>query len=319
MKKFEPIKTCNYGPLNPKVILEPDFFTGFDNTRRKEIVTKEAEFYHSITAPFSVSNKIQQSYIYVEATDGYKIPVKVYRPKNCDEKIPAMLFLHGGGFITCSPETHDYVPAYIAANAGVACFNVDYRLAPEHKFPTGIEDCCCVADWINSKAEELKLDANKLCIGGDSSGGNFAAVITHIAKDEGNLRFWKQVLIYPATDFSGNIPKKSAAVYAMPGTSDGESSSPSFLDQYLSTPEDRNNPRVSPLLRNDLKDLPEALFIQAECDALCDDGLYYAKALSDAGVPVQCEIYKGMPHAFILRTYEETFAALDRICSFLRD
>ncbi len=318
MKEYAPFLKCNYGKLDPKVILEPDFFTGFDPIHRKEIVAAEAEFYHSITKKYSMDSKIEKYYINVAARDDYNIPVKVYRPIKIEPSCPALIFIHGGGFITCSPETHDFVPAYIAANTGFVCFNVDYRLAPEHKFPKGVEDCYDVAKWINLHAYELGIDNSKLCIGGDSSGGNFAAVLTQMTKESGELSFWKQVLIYPATDFSCGIPKQSAAVYTMVGADD-EGKSPSFLELYLPDGEDVKNPQVSPLLHEDLSNLPTALFIQAECDSLCDDGLYYAKALQDAGVKVQCEIYKGMPHAFILRTYDETFEALNSICRFLNE
>ena len=102
MKKYEPIVSCKYGKLADKVKLEPDFFTGFQPERRQEIVKKEAEFYHSITEPYSVDDQLDKYYIQVTAKDGYSIPVKVYMPKKRNEKIPALVFIHGGGFMTCS-------------------------------------------------------------------------------------------------------------------------------------------------------------------------------------------------------------------------
>ena len=137
-----------------------------------------------------------------------------------------------------------------------------------------------------------------------------------MALDRKEFRIAKQVLIYAATDLTGTVKKHSAEVYAPVGGSDDDS--PSFSDIYCSDPKEAFNPYVSMLLADDLSNLAPALFIQAECDSLCDDGLMYAQRLHEAGVPVECEIYKGMPHAFILRTYEETFAALDRICAFLK-
>ena len=317
MRKYEPFAKSDYGSLNPKVDLQPDFFTGFEASKRKEIIKAEAEFYHSITEAYSVDEKICKYYVDVETRDGVKIPVKVYSPLNCDGNIPALLFMHGGGFITCSPETHDFVPSYIAANAGVMCFSVDYRLAPEYKFPKGLEDCWDTAKWIFENAQELKVDKGRISVGGDSSGGNYTAVLTHMAKDSGGLDFYKQVLIYPATDFSGLVSKKSTQVYAPVGGGE-RSDVPDFLLQYLPENIKFDDPAVSPLLREEFSGLPPALFIQAECDSLCDDGLYYAKCLSEDGVDVKCRIYKGMPHAFILRTYDETFAALDYICEFLK-
>lgn len=315
---YEPIIRSNYGKLDAKVSLEPDFFTGFRPEHRKEITDAEAKFYRSITERFSVDDKLEKSYISVPARDGFNIPVKVYRPKQAKAYAPALMFIHGGGFITCTPETHDYVPSYITAKTATVCFSVDYRLAPEFKFPVGIEDCADVLGWIFANAEKLGVDTKRISVGGDSSGGTFTAVLTQMMKKSDEIKIWKQVLIYPATDFSGEIPKKSAEVYTMVGSDVGEAEKePTFLERYLGKDKDLHDPRISPLLAKDLSGLPEALFIQAECDALCDDGLIYANRLKEEGVKVECELYKGMPHAFILRTYDESFAALDKICSFL--
>lgn len=316
---YEPLIQSGYGPLAAKVSLDPDFFTGLNPEKRKAVTDREAAFYRSITDCFSVDGELDKRYAQVTARDSAQIPVKVYRPKNASPQAPALLFIHGGGFITCTPETHDFVPAYIAAKTGTVCFSPDYRLAPEHKFPTGLEDCEDVLRWMAAGAGALGLDAGRIAVGGDSSGGNFAAVLTQRMRDTGGACISRQVLIYPALDFSGEIPKKSAQVYAMAGTSDGDGGEPepTFLDRYLTPGDDVRDPRISPLLARDFSGLPEALFIQAECDALCDDGLIYAKLLRDAGVKVQCALYGGMPHAFILRTYRETFEALDRICAFL--
>lgn len=307
-----------YGPLDPKVNLEPDFFTGFKPENRKAITDREAAFYHSITAPYSVDDQIRKTYITVTARDGYSIPVKVYRPLHATGKRPALLFLHGGGFITCTPETHDYVPSYLSAKAGCVCYSPDYRLAPEAKFPVGLQDCQDVLHWISDNADAEGVNANAISVGGDSSGGNFTAALTLL--ERGGIAIDKQVLIYPALDFTGEIPKRAAEVYAPVGSApdSSEDPEPTFLERYLNPGDDLHNVLISPLMEKDLSGLPKALFIQAECDSLCDDGLMYAARLQDAGNQVICKLYKGMPHAFILRTYEETFAALDEIAAFLR-
>lgn len=316
MEQFEPIVAADYGPLDPKVVLEPDFFTGFDPARRSEIVTEEAKFYHDLTQPYSVDDRLAIDYIKVPSFDGTEIAMKTYRPQNAAGKLPTFVFIHGGGYKTCGVETHNFVPAYLVANAGVMAFNIEYRLAPEHKYPTGIEDCYAVLQWVEKNADALGLDANKLAVGGDSSGGNFAIALTLMAKARGGPVLNKQVLIYPVTDLTGSVEKKSAQVYAMVG-SDDEGGGNDLSQVYLPPDTDAKDPLVSPLFAPDLGGLPEALVIQAECDALLDDGLFYAKRLQDAGVSVTCHVYKGMPHAFILRTYEETFAALNTICHFL--
>ena len=323
MKHYEPIEKLAYGPLDKKVNLLPDFFTDFVPQRRAQIVAEEAKFYKGITAPYSVSGRLDTAWARFSTGDGYEVPVKTYRPKDAEGTLPALVFFHGGGFKTCSVETHDFVPAYLAANAGVMAFSVDYRLAPEDKFPTGLEDCYQAIVWIVRHADALKVDPRRITVCGDSSGGNFAAAITQLARKRRDVAIEKQVLIYPALEFTGTIKKRSAEVYAMVGAKEhattGASRIMPLMWDYLEDPErEVYNPLVSPVLAESFANLPEALFIQAECDALADDGLIYAKLLADAGVPVTSKVYKGMPHAFILRTYDETFEALDEICKFLK-
>lgn len=315
--ELKPYLKSDYGPLAKKVNLLPDFFTGFQPEHRKEIVTEEAKFYHSITSPYSVDNQLEKFYVEYPSFDGTPIRMKVYKPKALTSPAPGWIFTHGGGWMTCSVETHDFVPSYIAAKAGVVCFSIEYRLAPEHKFPTGLEDSYAAIQYVTAHAGEYGVDPGRISVGGDSSGGNYAAALCLMARDRGDVKLFSQVLIYAATDLTGTVEKQSAKVYAPVGSSE-DAPAVSFSDIYCTKPEEAFHPYVSMLLAPDLHGLPKALFIQAECDALCDDGLLYAQRLSDAGVPVSCEIYKGMPHAFILRTYEETFAALDRIVAFLK-
>ena len=316
--KIEPLIQCDYGPLAAKVNLEPDFFTGFVPERRAEIVAEEAKFYHGITEPYSVDDRLNKWYETFPSFDGAQISIKIYQPKDARKDRPALVFIHGGGFKTCSVETHDFVPSYVAANAGVVAFSVEYRLAPEYKFPIGLKDCYEAVKWVRAQAGRLGLDPMKVAVGGDSSGGSFSASLTLMARAEG-LPIDRQVLIYPATDLSNIVPKKSAEVYTMVGSADDDDApKETLLDTYLPDPALVRDELVSPLIAEDLSGLPKALFIQAECDALLDDGLMYARRLKDAGVDVEAHVYKGMPHAFILRTYEETFEALDAICAFMK-
>lgn len=316
-EKYQPIMHSDYGPLDPKVNLLPDFFTGFEASRRSEIVAKEAAFYHKITQPFSLEDQIEKTDVVFSARDGFEIPVRFYRPKNCRECLPVVMFFHGGGFMTCSLETHDYVPTYLAAKAHIAVCSVEYRLAPEYKFPTGLEDCYDACKWVRRESQRFQIDPHRMAVGGDSSGGNFAAAITLMAKKRKDFPLWKQILIYPVTELTGTVKRRAPEVYApVGGVSEGLSP---MLSAYLPDPEqDTKNPLVSPLLAHDLSGLPPALCIIAECDALSDDGLIYAKLLQDSGVSVECHLYQGMPHAFILRTYEESFQALDCICDYLK-
>ena len=316
MKKYEPILQCEYGPLADKVCLEPDYFKGFEPARRQEIVAKEARFYRSITDAFSVDSQLEKAYVTYPSYDGAEIKMKYYKPLKKGGRRPAWIFIHGGGYMTCSVETHDFVPSYVAANADVVAFSVEYRLAPEYKFPVGLEDCYEAVRWVRAHAEEFGVDPDRISLGGDSGGGNFTAVLTLMARERGEFTLDKQVLIYPGTDMSGTVEKKSPKVYPPIGDERSKDSGPVAF--YAGKDVDLTDPHLSPLLADSHAELPSALFILAECDPLVDDGLMYAKALQDDGVAVECHVYKGMPHAFILRTYTETFAALDKICAFMK-
>jgi acetyl esterase len=318
---FELIIEPGYGPLNPKVNLKPDFSEGFTPERRQELVTADAAFHKEITSPFSVETRIEQWYEGFTTKDGASIKVKFYKPKGKNGKLPIHVFYHGGGWRTCNIETHNFIPSYIAANAGVMVASVDYRLAPEYKFPHGIEDCYQATQWVYSKAQELSIDVSRLTVGGSSSGGNFAAVMCIMAKERKDFQIAGQVLIYAATGLLNRIKTRSLHEYhQILGISIDKDGRPNkaLTSTYLNEKDDPANPYISPLFANDVTGLPQAIFIEAECDPLLDEGLMYAKKLQAAGVKVEYEIYKGMPHGFIRRTYEETFTALDRICEFLK-
>lgn len=315
MGKFEPIVQCQYQPLAAHVDLEPDFFSGFDPKKRKEIVGKEENFYHKLTEPYSLKKQLDERQLTFKSFDSADITVKFYAPKDSTETLPAVIFIHGGGFITCSPETHNFVPEYISAKANVRCFNIDYRLAPESPFPTGLEDCYAVILEILKDARKFNIDKEKIILCGDSSGGNFVAALTLMARDRKEFSIYKQILIYPVTDLSNTVPSKSAEVYA---DKSSESKAPPYKDWYLPDAEKAKNKYASPVLAEDFSQLPPALFIQAGCDQLLDEGLIYANCLKQNGVEVEVHVYEGMPHAFILRTYEETFEALDKIVEFIK-
>ncbi len=321
MNQFEPIYKLSYGPLKEKVDLSPDFFTNFQPASRTEIVTQEATFYRELTQPYSVDDQLDISNISFQADDGYQVNIQKFQKKGHRSHETALIFIHGGGFKTCSVETHRFVPAYLAANANIVAFSIEYRLAPEYRYPRGLEDCYQAVRWISCESNRLGIDANHIVLCGDSSGGNFVAAITMLARERKDVRIEKQVLIYPALEFSGTVKKHSVKVYGPISNVDNNAGihySP-LMQDYLSHPEQEVlNPLVSPILADKFIELPEALIILAECDVYVDDGLIYANQLQKAGIKVNCKVYEGMPHAFILRTYAETFEALDEICRFLR-
>ena len=248
----------------------------------------------------------------------HQIPVRIFLPgEKMEDDLPALLFFHGGGWVTESIDNYERICARLASATNHIVVSVEYRLAPEYPFPTGFYDCYMAAKAMFTNRFILNTDPDKITLIGDSAGGNLAAAVSLMARDQGEFLPKRQILIYPVTDAAEAVQKKSLEVYgSVCGTE--EHPTPVLTSYFKNIKADAGKPYASPLLADDLEGLPKALFIQAECDGLVDDGLMYAKRLKDAGVPVECKVYEGMPHAFILRTYSETFEALDQICAFLK-
>lgn len=209
--------------------------------------------------------------------------------------LPVLIFLHGGGWIGGDLETHDVLCRELAHGSGCGIVAVDYRLAPENKFPKPFEDCLAVCTFILDSASELGLDPTRIAIGGDSAGGNLAAaVVQSLYRREGNKPAF-QLLIYPLTDFRMATP--AFAEMRPPAFSAAEAAW--CADQYLSSLGDVLDVRASPALAEDLSGLPHTYVMTAEFDALRDDGEAYALSLTKAGVPVQMRRYLGLPHGFL--------------------
>lgn len=226
------------------------------------------------------------------------IPVRLYRPLNApkDKLLPMLVFFHGGGWVIGSIKTHDRVCRYLANASGALVISVDYRLAPEHKFPIGIEDCMAATTWAASHAAKIGGDARRLSVGGDSAGANIAAVITHMARDNKGPAITFQILLYPVTDALGEQPSRSqyAQGFALEGATIDW-----FTAQYVNSPVDCANPLISPLRGNNFAGLPPAFIITAGLDPLCDEGEAYVEKLKAAGVPVTFSRYDQMIHGFV--------------------
>ena len=223
-----------------------------------------------------------------------EIPVRIYRP-SAEDGLPVCLYFHGGGFVIGSLESHDPICRELAASANVTIVSVDYRLAPEHAFPAGIEDCWAATQWVAAHGEELRVDASRLAVAGDSAGGNLAAVMTLRARDAGGPSISFQLLIYPATSHE-EFPSR-----AHPDTQTlflNLELMRWFWQNYVPENFDPDSPELSPLLAEDLSGLPPALVVTAECDPLRDEGEAYAKRLLEAGVAVEYRQIDAMPHAF---------------------
>ena len=222
------------------------------------------------------------------------IPVRIYTPSG-DAPLPVLVYYNGGGWVIGSLETHDGTCRSLANAAGCVVVSVDYRLAPEHKFPAAAEDAYAAAVWIAEHAAALGADAARLAVGGDSAGGNLAAVVSLMARDRGTPRLVYQLLVYPVTDGACDTAsyEENADGYFL--TRDMMRW---FWNHYLAAAGDRRDPYHSPLRAARFNGLPPALVITAEFDPLRDEGEAYAERLRAAGVPVQLTRYHGLVHGF---------------------
>ena len=222
------------------------------------------------------------------------LPVRIYRP-SAERPLPALLYYFGGGWTLGSIDTADGISRSLANAAGCLVVTVGYRLAPEHPFPAAVEDCHAALRWVASAAEEIGADPTRLAVGGDSAGGNLAAVVALLARDEGEIDLAGQLLVYPNTDLlaeGGSITENNDDWLF------NHQSVEWYRKHYLADPLDGENPLVSPLRAKDLSDLPPALVITAEYDPLRDQGEEYAARLSEAGATVELTRYPGMVHGF---------------------
>jgi len=212
---------------------------------------------------------------------------------------PAILFFHGGGWVLCNLGTHDALCRLLAQTTGCTVVSVDYRLAPEHRFPAAAEDCYAATAWVAEHARELGIRRDRLAVAGDSAGGNLAAAVALMARDRGGPALACQLLIYPITDhvFDTRSYLENAEGYGL-----ARQTMIWFWDQYVPHAADRDNPYAAPLRANDLARLPAAYVLTVEYDPLRDEGEAYAGRLEKAGVPVQSVRLPGMIHGFLRRT-----------------
>src|SRR5262245_34428066 len=223
-----------------------------------------------------------------------RIPVRVYRPVPQGE-LPLLVYFHGGGWAICSLETHDATCRELANGAGCAVVSVDYRLAPEHRFPAAPEDCYAALGWVAGNAAAIGADASRIAVGGDSAGGNLSAVVARLARDRRGPRLCHQLMIYPVTDYAFDTPSYRQNAEGPLLTREAMRA---FWKLYLAREEDGRSPYASPLRAADLASLPPAHVITAEYDPLRDEGEAYARRLEAAGVPVSVRRYDGMVHGF---------------------
>src|SRR5262245_31087427 len=226
------------------------------------------------------------------------IPLRVYRPAGVPDAmpLPALVFFHGGGWVIGDLDTHDVLGRQLTAGSGASVVSVDYRLAPEHKFPAAVDDAWAATRWVAAHAGELGLDGSRLAVGGDSAGGNLATVVALLAREAGGPRLALQVLIYPVTEVGAETASYRDFAQGYLLTRSGMRW---FAAQYLDRPDQMTDWRVSPLRAPSLASLPPALIVTAGFDPLRDEGQAYARRLREAGVRVDSIDYGGMIHGFV--------------------
>ena len=229
----------------------------------------------------------------IPARDGHALPARLYAPSA--EVLPVLLYFHGGGFTIGSIATHDILCRQLSHLAGCAVVSVDYRLAPEHKFPTAAHDAEDALRWVATHANGLGLDSERLAVGGDSAGGTLAAVCAVLARDAG-LPLALQLLFYPGCSAHQDTPshRRFARGFVLE-----EREINWFFSRYVRGPADRDDWRFAPLNAPDVDGVAPAWVGLAECDPLVDEGVMYADKLRTAGVAVDLEIYRGVTHEFI--------------------
>jgi acetyl esterase len=230
---------------------------------------------------------------------GGSIPIRIYTPRELKsaEKLPVLMWFHGGGFVIGSLETHDSVCRMLANRADCIVVSVDYRLAPEVKFPAAVEDCETALKWVALHAAEFGGDSSCIAVGGDSAGANLATVIAILARDAAHPKLAFQLLVYPCT---APEPETASHYKFKEGYVLTRNSITWFYRQYLRGGRDTSDFRFAPLVHDDLSGLPPSLIIVAGYDPLRDEGIEYARKLIEAGNRVRLSNYEGMVHGFYL-------------------
>ena len=231
------------------------------------------------------------------ARDEHEIPLRLYRPRGLRDSrtdVPVVMWFHGGGWVLGNVVRYDPVCSFIAAEVGCVVVSVDYRMAPEHRAPVAVEDCVDATTWVGVNGDVLRADTSRMAVAGDSAGGNLAAVVAQVLRDHGDARLRHQALIYPATD----LTMASASIREHPNAPVlTKRSMDAYRDHYVPVGHDLSDPLLSPLFGR-LDGLPPALVQTADHDPIRDDGIRYAAALRDAGVPTRLTNYLKMPHGF---------------------
>lgn len=229
---------------------------------------------------------------------GHSVKLRYYRPDHgrAQGALPFLIFFHGGGWVIGDLDSHDILCRQMVLGSACAVISVDYRLSPEHKYPAALEDAELAVEWIFKNAQALGLDASRAGIGGDSAGGNLAAVMTLLSRDGKLPPFAFQFLAYPVTDLTMARRSYDVAAEGLPVTRE---TMEWFIGHYLNNEDEQTEWRASPVFARSLKGVPPAYIVSAGYDPLVDEGDAYARRLRAAGVPVRVDHYGGQIHGFL--------------------
>jgi acetyl esterase len=248
------------------------------------------------------------------------VPLRLYRPAGSDAAavLPVLVYFHGGGWTMGDLDTHDVLCRQLCNGAGVAVVAVDYRMGPEHRFPAAVDDCVEATRWVRAQAASLGVDRTRVAVGGDSAGGNLAAVVSLALRDAGDAPLAFQLLIYPATDMRCTAPSHTQNGQGYVLTADTIAY---FRGHYMPDPAQWPDWRASPLLAADHSRLPPALVLTAGYDPLVDEGRAYADKLSAAGTPCQYVCFERQIHGFVpmSRILDEARSAVALCCAVLKE
>ena len=270
-------------PAPPEGPLDPVAMRAADQARVKPVAQRLA------------LHRVQDTAV---PTDSGDVPVRIYTPSESRTQ-GLIVYMHGGAFFLGSLDTHDHVARALAKETGCTVVAVGYRLAPEHPFPSGLQDCYAVAQWAAEHRDSFTENDRILAVVGDSAGGTLATVVAALAHDNGSPEITHQVLYYPSLDLDFDINRypslqENAVGYGV--ETDGLAPFNAF---YLNSGADPDDPRVSPIKRADLRGMAPALILTAEHDPMRDEGELYGQRLEDAGVPTTVTRYAGAAHGFV--------------------
>jgi acetyl esterase len=304
-------------PVDPQIQALLDRGTGVPATHTLPVAEARRQYEARIAlmaAPARVENVGERT---IDGPGG-PLGLRIYTPIGGGAPFPLLLFFHGSGFVLCSLDTHDGMCRNLAAGIGCVVVSVDYRLAPEHKFPSGPDDCLAATRWAAAHAAELRADPARIMLAGDSAGGNMAAVTALRVRDEGGPPLCGQMLLYPVTDY--HTPGAPSYAENADGYGLTRDTMQWFWEHYLDSPAAAANPYACPLRAPDLSRLPPAYVMSAEYDPLRDEAELYGERLRAAGVPAAITRRRGMNHGFLfwVGVVAGADAAMAEACAWAR-